>query len=85
MKIEKLDILTLNDSDYAVLEILPNKGKEYYCLVQVDENENPTNKMRIMYWASNNGKMGLSDIKDETELKEIKELIKPMLEIDYNK
>jgi hypothetical protein len=83
MDIEKMDILTLDNKDYVVLEIVPNNSKLYYCLTDVDQDENIIGNIRLMFLAQANGKTGLADIKDKDELENIKDLFTSRLKFDY--
>jgi hypothetical protein len=83
MDIEKMDILTLDNKDYVVLEVVPNNSKLYYCLTDVDQDENIIGNIRLMFLAQANGKTGLADIKDKDELENIKDLFTSRLKFDY--
>lgn len=78
-----MDILTLDNKDYVVLEIVPNNSKLYYCLTDVDQDENIIGNIRLMFLAQANGKTGLADIKDKDELENIKDLFTSRLKFDY--
>lgn len=84
MKIEKLDILTLDDGDYIVLEILEEDDKTYYYLNEIDEEENLKDKVIIAYYAKGDHKEGLALVEDE-KLDELKTIFISMLQLDYNK
>ena len=80
-QIELYDILTLsNNKEYTVLRMIDLEDKTYYLLAEIDEEENPIlDEMKIVEVSGNNI---LTEVKEESSLKELTELFASALEAD---
>ncbi len=78
--IELYDILTLeNNKKYTVVKNLPYNDKEYYFLIEVDDEEEILDEQMIVKKVEIDGEIGVAPIEDEKEFKEIKEIFINML------
>ena len=83
--LDKLSIIKLGDDrEYVVAELLDYNDTNYAYLIGVDADEELTEEYRIVkIGTGENGKMGIEDITDENELSEVKEVLIPLVELNY--
>lgn len=83
--LNKYEIIALaNGKKYTIAEILDYNEKRYLYLIGIDEEEELLDEYRIVKVIKDaNQKSGIEDISDEVELAEIKEIMLPLVELNY--
>jgi len=81
MNLEKHDIISLgNNRKYVILEILNHKNNKYLNLIEVDEEENLKEDIKIVKIVRNSkNEYGIDEISDKNELLEVSEIFFTML------
>lgn len=85
-KFERLEIIKLkNSKEYVILENIEQNGKTYLYLNEVDSDEELLEETRLVFIEQDNdNNVLITDLEDAGEIKEISELLVPMLELHYN-
>ena len=85
MTYDKNDIITLKkdgiEKEYIITEILELDGKEYFYLIETNEENEILDNHQIVEYIDK--KLGIKKINDFKLFNELKELFIPMLEQDY--
>lgn len=83
--LNKYEIITLaNGKKYTIAEILDYNEQKYLYLIGIDEEEELLDEYRIVKIIKGaNQKMGIEDVSDEAELAEVKEILLPLVELNY--
>lgn len=85
MMYEKNDVITLKngntEKEYIIAEILELDGKEYFYLIETNEENEILDNHEIVEFVKNNS--GIKSISNIKLFNELKDIFLPMLEQDY--
>ena len=86
MKVEKYDIISLKGGRrYTISEILDYNNNKYLHLMEVDENEEILDDVKIAKMVKTSDNIyGIEEVTDTEELETVRDIFSGMIEADYS-